>query len=177
MGMAMMLLLIPAVSTTAQVNAIPQTSSQDTQKRKITGQVLDDQGEPLRLQEVADIAGIAVKGIMAVIAAVEAIHEIGLCILGGQGVCEQQREGEGCKEFFHCVRQISLSLTDSLDHEQGKVIALLCITDDFFDGVLHMGEDFLRRGRGFQAGERGERPCLPEKGIVGASGFSKPVRI
>ena len=47
MGMAMMLLLIPAVSTTAQVNAIPQTSSQDTQKRRITGQILDDQGEPL----------------------------------------------------------------------------------------------------------------------------------
>jgi TonB-linked SusC/RagA family outer membrane protein len=46
-GMAMMLLLIPAVRSTAQVNAIPQNSTEETQKRKITGQVLDDQGEPL----------------------------------------------------------------------------------------------------------------------------------
>ena len=46
-GMAMMLLLIPAVRSTAQVNAIPQNLTEETQKRKITGQVLDDQGEPL----------------------------------------------------------------------------------------------------------------------------------
>ena len=43
-GMAMMLLLIPAVRSTAQVNAIPQNLTEETQKRRITGQVLDDQG-------------------------------------------------------------------------------------------------------------------------------------